>query len=58
MDKENIEESRNLIGEYPATFPYLLLLVDGVAISYDNEFFDFLIMGMYHNVIGILLLII
>lgn len=49
MDEENIEETRNFIGEYSSSLPYLLLLVDGVAIPYDNEFYDFLIMGAYSD---------
>lgn len=45
MDEESFEDTRNIMGEYPASFPYLLLLIDGMAIPYDSEFYDFLIMG-------------
>lgn len=45
MDNESTETSRKVIDTYPESFPHLILLVDGTAITYDNEFYDFLIMG-------------
>lgn len=46
MDNEDLETAKNIIGEYPPSFPYLILLIDGVAVPYNSdEFIDFMIMG-------------
>lgn len=50
MDNEDVDV-KNVIGEYPPTFPYLVLLLDGIVVHYRNdEFLDFMILGKYkHN---------
>ena len=53
MDNENLDVAKNVIGEYPPSFPYLVLLVDGIVVHYrDEEFIDFMILGNYELYFG------
>lgn len=46
MDNEDLETARNVFSEYPPSFPYLVLLIDGVIVPYkSDEFIDFMIIG-------------
>ena len=46
MDNETVDVAKNVIGEYPPSFPYLILLIDGVVVHYRNdEFIDFMVLG-------------
>lgn len=46
MEFENMENTTSVLPEYPSSFPYLVMLIDGVTIPYNNEeFVDFMIMG-------------
>lgn len=46
MEFENVDNTTSVLPDNPTTFPYLVMLVDGVSIPYNNdEFVDFMIMG-------------